>query len=110
LVAIYPLNLVDEASDSRNDGSLVSILDSTDLMKFCVLTHCMKCPNVAVVACLTMLLELDDIDNNAIEQATGFVSARTTTDVFFCLALNAWNAIISPLITLAIGTYLEASR
>jgi hypothetical protein len=110
LVAIYPLNLVDEASDSRNDGSLVSMLDSTDLMKFCVLTHCMKCPNVAVVACLTMLLELDDIDNNAIERATGFVGARTTTDVFFRLALNAWNAIISPLITLAIGTYLEASR
>jgi hypothetical protein len=88
LVAIYLLNLVDEASDSRNNSSLVSILESTDLMKFCVLTHCMQYPNVAVVACLTMLLELDNINNDAIEQATGFVSARTTTDVFFHLALD----------------------
>jgi hypothetical protein len=110
LVAIYLLNLVDDASNSRNNGSLVSILESTDLMKFCVLTYCMKCPNVAVVACLTMLLKLDDIDDNAMEWATGFVSARTMTDVFFHLALDAWNAIISPLITLAISTYLEASR
>jgi hypothetical protein len=110
LVAIYPLNLVDEASDSRNDGSLVSILEGTDLMKFRVLTHCMQCPNVAVVACLTMLLELDNIDNNAIKRATSFVSARTAAAVFFHLALDAWNAIICPLITLAIGPYLEASR
>ena len=78
-------------------------------MKFCVLTHCMQCLNVAVIACFTMLLELDDINNNAIERATGFVSARTTTDVFFHLTLDAWNVIICPLITLAIGPYLEAS-
>jgi hypothetical protein len=53
---MYLLNLVDETSDSRNDSSLVSILTRTDLMKLCVLTHCVQCPNVAVVACLTMLL------------------------------------------------------
>jgi hypothetical protein len=70
----------------------------------------MQCPNVAVVACLTMLLELNDINTDMIEQATGFVSARTATDVLFHLALDAWNAIICSLITLAIGSYLEASR
>jgi hypothetical protein len=57
-----------------------------------------------------MLLELDDGNNNVIERATGFVSARTTTNVFFHLALDAWNAIISPLIPFAIRAYLEASR
>jgi hypothetical protein len=108
LVAIYPLNLVDEASDSSNDSSLVSILESTDLMKFCVLTHCVQCPDVAVVACLTILLKLDNINNDSIERAAGLVSARTTTDVLFHLALDAWNAIC-PLITLAISSYLEAS-
>jgi hypothetical protein len=66
----------------------VSILKSTDLMKFCVLTHYVQCLDVAVVACLTMLLKLDNVDNNTIEQAAGLVSARTTTDVLFYLALD----------------------
>jgi hypothetical protein len=91
LVAIYPLNLIDEASDSRNNGSLVSILESTDFMKFRVLTHCVQCSNVAVVACFTMLLELDDVDNNVIKRTTGLVGARTTTDILFHLALRAAN-------------------
>jgi hypothetical protein len=85
LVVIYPLNLVDVVIDSRNNSSLVLILESTDLMKFCVLTHCMQCPNVAVVACLAMLLELDIVNSNAIERAARLISLRTSTDVFFHL-------------------------
>jgi hypothetical protein len=108
LVAIYPLNVVDKASDRRNDSSLVSILESTDLMKFRVLIHCMQCLNVAVVACLTMLLELDNINNNAIERAASLVSSRTLTDVFFHLALDARNARICPLFTFPIGGYCKA--
>jgi hypothetical protein len=87
----------------------VSILKSTNLIKFCVLTHCVQCLNVAVVAYLTMLLKLDNVDNDLIERAAGLVSARITTNVLFYLALDAWNAIIYLLTTLAIGSYLEAS-
>jgi hypothetical protein len=67
----------------------------------------MQCPNVTVVACLTLLPKLDDINNNAIERAAGLISTRTTTNVFLYLALDAWNAVICLLTTLAIGAYLK---
>jgi hypothetical protein len=54
-----------------------------------------------------MLLELDNVNRNAIEWSTGFISTRTAADIFLHLALDARNAIICPLITLAIGSYLE---
>jgi hypothetical protein len=89
LVAIYPLNLVDEASNRRNDSRLESILESADFMELRVLTYCMQCPDISIVTCLTMLLELENVDNDAIKRATGFVSARSSIDVFLHLALNA---------------------
>jgi hypothetical protein len=49
----------------------------------------MQCLNVTIVACLTLLLKLDNINNNAIEQAAGLISTRTTTNVFLHLALDA---------------------
>jgi hypothetical protein len=55
-----------------------------------------------------MLLELDDVDNDAIKRATGFVSARSSTDVFLHLALNAGGTCICLLITSAVGAYSEA--
>jgi hypothetical protein len=45
----------------------VLILKSTDLVEFCILTHCMQCLHITVVAGLAMLLELDNINNNAVE-------------------------------------------
>jgi hypothetical protein len=48
----------------------------------------MKCLDVAVVACLAILLKLDNVDNDTIERAAGLVCARTTTNVFFHLALD----------------------
>jgi hypothetical protein len=48
----------------------------------------MKCPDVAVVACLTMLLKLDNLDNDTIERAAGLVRTRTTTNVLFHLTLD----------------------
>jgi hypothetical protein len=67
----------------------MSILESADLVELRVLTYCMQCLDISIVACLTMLLELDDVDNDAIKRATGFVSARSSTDVFLHLALDA---------------------
>jgi hypothetical protein len=52
------------------------------------LTHCVQCPNVAVVAYLTILLKLDNVDNDTVERAAGLISARTTTDILFHLALD----------------------
>jgi hypothetical protein len=49
----------------------------------------MQCLNVAGVACLTMLLELDVINNNTREQAIGFVGVRTTSNILFYLTLDA---------------------
>jgi hypothetical protein len=43
------------------------ILKSIDLIKLSVLIYCMQCLNVTVVVCLTLLLKLDNINNNAIE-------------------------------------------
>jgi hypothetical protein len=57
LVAVYPLNLVDEVSDSRNDSSLMLILKSIDLIELCVLTYYVQCLNIAVVTYLSTLLE-----------------------------------------------------
>jgi hypothetical protein len=65
------------------------ILKSTDLIKLSVLTYCMQCLNVTIVACLTLLLKLDNINDNAIEQAAGLISTRTTTNIFLYLALDA---------------------
>jgi hypothetical protein len=39
LVAIYPLNLVDEASDCRNDSRLLSILKSVSALAPCSLSR-----------------------------------------------------------------------
>jgi hypothetical protein len=50
LVAIYALNLVNKASNCRNNSSLVSILKSTDLIELRILTYCMQCLDVAIVA------------------------------------------------------------
>jgi hypothetical protein len=83
------LNLVNKASDRRNNSSLVSTLESADLMELRVFTHCMHCLDIAIVACLTMLLELDDVQDDVVERAAGLVSTRTSTDVFLHLALNA---------------------
>jgi hypothetical protein len=58
-------------------------------MKLRVLTYCMQCLNVTVVACLTLLPKLDNINDNAIERAAGLISTRTTTNVFLYLALDA---------------------
>jgi hypothetical protein len=58
-------------------------------MELRILTHCMQCLDISIVACLTMLLELDDVNNDAIKRATGFVSASSSTDVYLYLALNA---------------------
>ena len=66
----------------------MSVLKSIYLIKFRVLTHRMQCLNVAVIAYITMLLELNDINNNVIERVTGFVSVRTATDVLLYLALD----------------------
>jgi hypothetical protein len=49
----------------------------------------MQCPDISVVACLTMLLELNDVYDDAIKRATGFVSAWSSTDVFLHLSLDA---------------------
>jgi len=66
----------------------MSILKSTDLMKFCVLIYYIQCLDIAVIAYLTMFLELDNINNNVIEQVIGFVSVRMMTNVFFYLTLD----------------------
>ena len=108
LVAIYPLNLVNKASDRRNNSRLKSILKSADFIELCVLTYCMQCPDVSIVACLTMLLELDNVNNHAIERATGFVSARSLTNIFLYLALNARGTCICLLRTSAICAYSKA--
>jgi hypothetical protein len=92
LVAIYALNLVDKACDCRNDSGFVLILESTDLMELRVLAYCVQCPHITVVAGLAMLLELNDVDNDAIERAMSFISSRTSTDVFLYLALDARDA------------------
>jgi hypothetical protein len=65
------------------------ILKSADLIELRVLTYCIQCLDISIVVCLTMLLELDNVNNNAIKRAAGFVSARLSTDVFLYLALNA---------------------
>jgi hypothetical protein len=83
------LNLVNKASDRTNNSSLVSTLESANLMELCVFTHCMHCLDIAIVACLTMLLELDDVQDDVVERAAGLVGTRTSTDVFLHLALNA---------------------
>jgi hypothetical protein len=49
----------------------------------------MHCLDIAIVACLTMLLELDDVQDDVVERAAGLVGTRTSTDVFLHLALNA---------------------
>jgi hypothetical protein len=49
-----------------------------------------------------MLLELNNINNNAVEQAVCLVSTRTSTNVFLYLALDARSARICLVITLAI--------
>jgi hypothetical protein len=45
----------------------VLILKSTDLVELCILTYCMQCLNITIVAGLAVLLELDNINNNAVE-------------------------------------------
>jgi hypothetical protein len=77
-------------------------------MELRVFTHCMHCLDIAIVACLTMLLELDDVQDDVVERAAGLVGTRTSTDVFLHLALNAWDARICSLFSFAISTYCEA--
>jgi hypothetical protein len=55
-----------------------------------------------------MLLELDDIHNNAVERAVSLISLRTSTDVFLYLALDAKDARISLLFSFPISAYCEA--
>jgi hypothetical protein len=86
----------------------MSILKSANLMELCVLTHCMQCPDITVIACLTMLLELDNVNNNAVEGTVSFVSSRTSTDVFLHLALDIGNVRVCPLFPFAMGAYCEA--
>jgi hypothetical protein len=89
LVAIYALNLVNKASNCRNNSSLVLILKSADLIELCVLTYCMQCLDITIIACLTMLLKLDNVNNNAVERLVGLVGSRTSTNVFFHLTFDA---------------------
>ena len=86
----------------------MSILKSTDLMELCILTYCVQCLNITIVACLTMLLKLDNINNNAVERAVSLIGSRTSTDVFFYFALDARDARICPLFSFPIGAYCEA--
>jgi hypothetical protein len=45
----------------------VLILKSTDLVELCILIYCMQCLNITIVVGLAVLLELDNINNNAVE-------------------------------------------
>jgi hypothetical protein len=49
-----------------------------------------------------MLLELNNINNNAVERAVCLVGTRTLTNVFLYLALDARSAHVYLVITLAI--------
>jgi hypothetical protein len=49
-----------------------------------------------------MLLELNDVDDNAVERAVCLVGTRTSTNVFLYLALDARSARVCLVITLAI--------
>jgi hypothetical protein len=68
----------------------------------------MQCPDISIIARLTMLLELDNVNNNLIKQATSFVSTRLSANVFLYLALNAQGTCICLLITSAISAYSKA--
>jgi hypothetical protein len=54
-----------------------------------------------------MLLELDNINNNAVERAVSFVSLRTLTNVFLYLALDTRDTGISLLFPFAICAYYK---
>jgi hypothetical protein len=56
-----------------------------------------------------MLLKLDNIYNNTVERAVSLISLRTSTNVFFYLALDARDARISLLFSFPISAYCEAS-
>jgi hypothetical protein len=56
-----------------------------------------------------MLLELDNIYNNAVERAVSLISLRTLTNVFLYLALDARDARISLLFSFPISAYCKAS-
>jgi hypothetical protein len=86
----------------------MSILKSTNLMELCVLTYCMQCPDITIIACLTMLLELDNVDNDAVEGTVSFVSSRTSTDVFLHLTLDVGNARVCSLFPFTVSAYCEA--
>jgi hypothetical protein len=45
----------------------VLILKSINLIELCILIYCMQCLHITIVAGLTMLLELDNVNNNVVE-------------------------------------------
>jgi hypothetical protein len=53
-----------------------------------------------------MLLKLDNINNDAVERAVSLVGSRTSTNVFFHLALDARDAGIRPLFSFAMSAYV----
>jgi hypothetical protein len=68
----------------------------------------MQCSDITVIACLTMLLELDNVDNNAVEGTVSFVSSRTSTNVFLYLALDVGNVRVCLLFSFTVSAYCEA--
>ena len=68
----------------------------------------MQCPHITVVAGLAMLLELDNVENNAIEGAVSLVGSRTSTNVLFYLALDTRDTRICLLFSFSVGAYCEA--
>jgi hypothetical protein len=56
-----------------------------------------------------MLLELDNIYNNAVERAVSLISLRTLTNVFLYLTLDAKDVRISLLFSFPISAYYKAS-
>jgi hypothetical protein len=55
-----------------------------------------------------MLLELDNVNDDAVEGTVSLVSSRTSTDVFLHLALDAGNARVCLLFPFAMRAYCEA--
>jgi hypothetical protein len=68
----------------------------------------MQCPHITVVAGLAMLLELDNVNNNAVEWAVSLIGSRMSTNVLFYLALDARDARICLLCSFSVSAYCKA--
>jgi hypothetical protein len=77
-------------------------------MELRVLTYCVQCPNITVIAYLSTFLELDNVNDNAVERSLSLVSLRTLADIFLYLALDARDARICLLFSAPICAYYKA--